>query len=131
MKPGKPFLFATATGGECIFGLPGNPLSALTALHEFVLPALRRMAGHTPEEARPSLWLPLSTTVAGRGERDRYLPSCIRWTRDGPRAEVLPVRDSGDVLAAAQAEGMVIIPARGPRMEVGGLVEFRSWSARS
>jgi len=50
MKPGKPFNFATADRGfggppTLIFGLPGNPVSALAGFELFVRPALATMSG--------------------------------------------------------------------------------------
>jgi molybdopterin molybdotransferase len=51
MKPGKPNVFAGAHshhGGEqssLIFGLPGNPVSALVSFHHFVRPALLILMG--------------------------------------------------------------------------------------
>jgi molybdopterin biosynthesis enzyme len=53
MKPGKPFLYALAEDGRAIFGLPGNPLSAMTGLFELVLPALRKLAGGPTPPAGP------------------------------------------------------------------------------
>jgi molybdenum cofactor synthesis domain-containing protein len=44
MKPGKPFNFATA-GDTLLFGLPGNPVSALVGFEVFIRTALRAMAG--------------------------------------------------------------------------------------
>ena len=44
MRPGKPITFGTL-GGRPIFGLPGNPVSAMVTFELFVRPALRRMAG--------------------------------------------------------------------------------------
>ena len=44
MRPGKPITFGT-WGGRPIFGLPGNPVSAMVTFELFVRPALRRMAG--------------------------------------------------------------------------------------
>ena len=41
-KPGKPFYFGTKED-KLIFGLPGNPGSALTCFYEYVLPALAQM----------------------------------------------------------------------------------------
>ena len=50
MKPGKPFYFGTK-GDKAVFGLPGNPVSALVTFALLVRPALRRMIGLTqPEE---------------------------------------------------------------------------------
>ncbi|KAI1815785.1 gephyrin [Poronia punctata] len=56
MKPGKPTTFATVpiknSSGDrvskVVFGLPGNPASALVTFHLFVLPALHQMAGIEP-----------------------------------------------------------------------------------
>lgn len=45
MKPGKPFNFATADR-TLIFGLPGNPVSALVGFEIFVKAALKVMAGN-------------------------------------------------------------------------------------
>lgn len=44
IKPGKPMSFGIAAG-KPVFGLPGNPVSVLCTFEEFVLPALRKMAG--------------------------------------------------------------------------------------
>lgn len=44
MKPGKPFHFATV-GDTLIFGLPGNPVSAIVGFEVFLRPAMRAMAG--------------------------------------------------------------------------------------
>ena len=52
IKPGKPTTFATIpapesdAGRKPMFVLPGNPASALVTFHIFVVPALRKLAGH-------------------------------------------------------------------------------------
>lgn len=51
IKPAKPFAFALFNTGHDappmpLFGLPGNPVSALVSYELFVRPALRQMAGH-------------------------------------------------------------------------------------
>lgn len=45
-KPGKPMAFSLA-GEKPVFGVPGNPVSALICFEEYVRPALRKMMGHT------------------------------------------------------------------------------------
>lgn len=45
MKPGKPLNFATTESGAIVFGLPGNPVSALVSFETFIRPALRQMMG--------------------------------------------------------------------------------------
>lgn len=44
MKPGKPNYFGTK-GRKPVFGLPGNPVSALLSFHLLVRPAIARMTG--------------------------------------------------------------------------------------
>jgi molybdopterin molybdotransferase len=45
IKPAKPFAFGVLKEGTPVFGLPGNPVSALVSYELFVRPALRSMAG--------------------------------------------------------------------------------------
>lgn len=67
MKPGKPTTFATvpfkpATSGsresKLIFGLPGNPASALVTLNLFVLPSLHKLIGLGAGESSTTLTKP-------------------------------------------------------------------------
>ena len=44
IKPGKPFIFGTLQGRP-LFGLPGNPTSALITFNLFVAPLLRTISG--------------------------------------------------------------------------------------
>jgi molybdopterin molybdotransferase len=46
IKPGKPLWFGRR-GRTLVFGLPGNPLSAIVGTSIFVVPALRRLRGET------------------------------------------------------------------------------------
>lgn len=49
MRPGKPVLFAQSGAGVPIFGLPGNPVSALVGTRFFVMAALRAFYELSPE----------------------------------------------------------------------------------
>ena len=44
-KPGKPVFYGIKNDVK-IFGLPGNPAAVLTCFYMYVLPAIRKMAGH-------------------------------------------------------------------------------------
>jgi molybdenum cofactor synthesis domain-containing protein len=47
IKPAKPFAFGVlADSTTPVFGLPGNPVSAMVSFELFVRPALRRLGGH-------------------------------------------------------------------------------------
>jgi molybdenum cofactor synthesis domain-containing protein len=54
IKPAKPLAFGVVKG-KPVFGLPGNPASAMVSFEMFVFPALRHMMGHQfPHRARVS-----------------------------------------------------------------------------
>jgi len=55
LRPGKPTWFGVAhksTGPVLVFGLPGNPVSAMVTFHLFARPALAHMLGARPHERR-------------------------------------------------------------------------------
>ena len=73
IKPGKPFLFGTA-GQCCIFGLPGNPVSAFVTFLKFVRPALLKMSGAAEEHwGLPAVPAQLATELTNEGDRPHYL----------------------------------------------------------
>ena len=45
MRPGRPLAFGKL-GSKFLFGLPGNPVSAMVSFEQFVRPAILKMAGH-------------------------------------------------------------------------------------
>jgi len=48
IRPAKPLAFGVLSdSGTPVFGLPGNPVSAMVSFELFVRPALRRLAGHS------------------------------------------------------------------------------------
>ncbi|MBT3381219.1 MAG: molybdopterin molybdotransferase MoeA [Lentisphaerae bacterium] len=131
MKPGRSILFASSVAGKQLWGLPGNPVSALHGCHEFVLPALRIMAGRPQLSVRPALILPLAEAVRARGGRQEYRLG--RLTERGECGQVAPVPScgSGDLVAAAHADGMFVIPVDLRAIEAGTLVQFHPWRAVS
>ncbi len=129
MKPGAPQLYATLPGGRHIFGLPGNPLSVLTGLHEFTLPALRRLSGVAPGRCRPSMRIRLAAPAYSRGKRTRYVLARLIWDGSAPEAVPLKSRGSADLAAAGAADGAVLVPPGVREIPAGEVVEFRPWRA--
>ena len=127
MKPAKPTLYATVGGNRHIFGLPGNPLSALTACHEFVLPALRRLAGYDPASCRPALHLPLAAPLRSKGGRVHCILARAVWAADGPKVQTVESKSSADLVSAGHADGVVIIPPKVKDLAAGAVVVFRPW----
>jgi molybdopterin molybdotransferase len=127
MKPGKPFLFATAPDSRLVFGLPGNPLSAATTLHEFVLPALRRMAGWPEADCRPLVRARLREAIANTPGSERYVLATLAWNTSGPEVTPVGSQSSADLAAGARADGAVIVAPDARGLDQGALVDFRPW----
>lgn len=105
-RPGRPMLAAIAdSGGRPVplFGLPGNPLSALVTARRIVLPSLAAIAGLQPPPPRETLV---------RADEDHPAPlwrlRLAKLEGDGT-ATLTPVRSSGDVAAAGRSDGFVEI----------------------
>jgi molybdopterin molybdotransferase len=127
MKPGKPTLYATLPGNRHIFGLPGNPLSAMTAFHEFALPALRRLSGVPREGCRPFLRVPAASDVVSKGGRVRFMLARLVWEEAGASAVPVESHSSSDLVAGGRADGVFAIPADERTLPAGSRVAFRPW----
>lgn len=129
MKPGKPTLYATTPDGRHVFGLPGNPLAALTAFHEFALPALRRLAGCPVEWCRPAWRLPLAAATESKGGRVRCELARLVNRESGLAVTAVPSQSSADLVSAGQADGVMLLPPDQTLFAAGQLVAFRPWRA--
>jgi molybdopterin molybdotransferase len=106
IKPGKPFVHAHVSG-KSLFGLPGNPVSALVTFWMLVRPALLRMAGANDVSARISLGVS-AEEIRNPGDRRHF----VRVTIDGEGN----VRASGPqashrLASLAAANGLVDVAA--------------------
>jgi len=126
MKPGKPFLYATLDDNKHIFGLPGNPLSALTGFHELVLPALRKMSGFLKEDCCRKLFLPVDRTVKSKNFRTEF--HLAKLVNSGEETLLMPIKShgSGDLISSAEADGVFAVPAN-TEIKKGEKVEFTFW----
>ena len=111
-RPGKPMWFGVGSAGQTVFGLPGNPVSALVCLVRYVVPALQAMMrGRAPlAEA-----LPLGSGFTVKPALTMFLPVQIeRSPTLGLVAMPRPTRGSGDFLSLLGTDGFVELPP-GPR----------------
>lgn len=127
MKPGKPQLFASDVEGRLYFGLPGNPLSAMVGFYDFVLPALNYLAGCPADLCRIARSVRTAVALRGKGDRRIYVPVRLQWSGDGPTAVPAEAVGSADLVAAAHADGVLLIPEGSDGVEAGASLPFRSW----
>ncbi len=121
LKPGKPVYFGTR-GETMVFGLPGNPVSALVCFELFVRPALRRLAGHA--DARPSIVrAALAEDYAYRTDRPTYHPAWLDTSDLGWRVRAVPWHGSPDLRGLTGSNAFVILPPGDHRHQAGLVFE--------
>ena len=124
-RPGKPMWFGVSAAGQPVFGLPGNPVSALVCLVRYVVPGLLAAigAGAAPPES-----IPLGATFRVRPALSFFLPVKLEHSPlHGPMAMPRPTRGSGDFISLLGTDGFVELPP-GPRdYPVGTVSPFHRW----
>jgi molybdopterin molybdotransferase len=121
VKPGKPLAFG-AIAGKPLFGLPGNPVSAMLTFELFVRPALRKMAGFA-SVFRPLASATLATDAPHYPGRREYQRARITW-EDG-RLTAYPLRGQGShqLFGLVQSNGFVVIPEESEGVKAGETVQ--------
>lgn len=122
VRPGKPVAFGTR-GSTLVFGLPGNPVSALVAVELFVRPAVLALQGAAspgPHYERARLASPLRQN-SGRDELAR-----ARLTRDGGETLLEPVigQESHMIVRAAGADALVHVPRGDGELPAGAEARY-------
>lgn len=123
IRPGKPIAFGL-WNRTAVFGLPGNPASALVTFELFVRPALRALAG-LAGDGRGRTWIRLSQAQEKPIDLTVYLR--VRMgerpgTPGFPWAEPLPTQRSGDLRSLAGADALAVLPAGVARFRRGAKV---------
>lgn len=108
MRPGKPITFGSLAGRP-VFGLPGNPVSAMVTFELFVRPALRRMAGHRTIH-RLRMRARALAPIANPGFRRGYLR--VTLERDAGRWGARLTGDQGSAILTSmvRADGLAVVP---------------------
>ena len=117
IRPGKPAVFAICQG-KPVFGLPGNPVSAMVTFQLFVTPAIDLLSG---ADAHP---LPLVEARLGEPLNERpglthFLPARIEWHGAEPQVSALKWQGSGDIAALAGANCFLVVPAEREKIASG------------
>ena len=120
MRPGKPITFGTRDGRP-VFGLPGNPVSAMVTFELFVRPALRRMAGADVID-RPRLRARALDPIANPGSRRGYLRVTLTPDAQGYGARLTGDQGSAILRSMVLADGLAVV-APDSTMAVGEAVD--------
>ncbi len=121
LRPGKPTWFGTRNG-TLVFGLPGNPVSAMVTFQLFVRPALAALQGAAAEADRVSAVLDESVPL--HPLREQAVRVRLSARGDGWHATTTGEQGSHMLTSMLGADGLALVApgegeaARGTRVEV-------------
>jgi molybdopterin molybdotransferase len=109
-KPGKPMAFWTL-GEKRIIGLPGNPVSCMVCVEQYVRPLVRAMMGHVLLH-RPLRACALDSGYDKSGDTGRlhFVRVHVTDDRGELHASVAGAQGSGILTSMARANGIALIP---------------------
>jgi molybdopterin molybdotransferase len=122
IKPGKPVSFGVRAR-TLVFGLPGNPVSALVGCELFVKPALRALQGLAEPLARfePGR---LASSLKRNEERDEFVRARSRADGDVVVIEPIAGQESHMIVRSGAADALVHIPRGNGELAVGTTVHW-------
>ena len=124
-RPGKPMLFGIAPGGQAVYALPGNPVSALVCLVRYVVPGLLAAIGARGARVDP---VPLGASVRAHPALWSFLPAQIESSPTlGMVALPRPTRGSGDFISLLGTDGFVELPPGPVDVPAGYMAPFYRW----
>lgn len=120
LQPGKPTWFGRR-GNTLVFGLPGNPVSAVVTFALFVRPALAALQGRSPERLLESEAV-LAAAVPRNHDREQAVR--VRLERQNGRLFATPNGPQGShiVTSLLGADALALIPAGEGEVEAGATV---------
>jgi molybdopterin molybdotransferase len=123
IKPGKPTIVAVCDG-KPVFGLPGNPVSAMVVGDLFITPTLWKMQGCERPPRRQTIRARLTHNLASVPGRVDYVQVRL-IDRDGELWAEPVFGKSNLIYTLVKADGMMIIPIDANGIAAGELVDVR------
>ncbi len=122
VKPGKPLSFGVRER-TLVFGLPGNPVSALVGALLFVSPSLLALQGAA--DPGPRFQAARSARALGRNEhRDEFVRARRSWDDDGVVVDPVVGQESHMIVRAASADALVQVPRGKGEITAGSAVRY-------
>ncbi len=122
IKPGKPFLFGKI-GRCCVFGLPGNPVSAFVTFLKLVRPALLKMMGANERELEPrSAVAQVKEDLENLGDRAHY----FRGRYENGTFSIMGRQESHALYGLSRCNSLLRVEANG-RVAAASMMQIELW----
>ncbi len=121
VKPGRPVTFARL-GEKAIFSLPGNPVSVAVTFLLFVDPFIKKCMGCN-HVLPTTYYARLAVPFRKKGHRPFYVAGICTKSHAGIEVRPVPMRGSGDLVAFARANCLIIAPEGDVAWNAGQEVE--------
>lgn len=128
LQPGKPTWFGTLPDGTLVFGLPGNPVSAVVTFSLFVAPALAALQGAPPPHP-PRADAQLGTEIRRNPRREQAVR--VRLEDSGTGVLAFPNGPQGSHILSSLlgADALAMIPAGEGHLPAGATVSLAALAA--
>jgi len=123
-RPGKPLWFGVAPGGQPVFGLPGNPVSAIVCFRRYVLHHIEQAMGLNTRSDNAALADPVSF----KPNMTYFMPVSITADDAGRQvAHPLRTNTSGDFGSLGQSDAIIELPRDVSEFPVGYVAPLYRW----
>jgi molybdopterin molybdotransferase len=135
IQPGKPLVFGEMPASsstnlnqnqgrtQCLFGLPGNPISSAVTFLLFASPVLAALGGRADRGPRFAL-ARLAAEVEGKPGLTRFLPAWCTFAGELPEVARVEWQGSGDLSAMARSNCFLVLPEAAERIPAGATVRI-------
>jgi molybdopterin molybdotransferase len=120
MRPGKPLAFG-AIEGIPLFGLPGNPVSAMVSFEQFVRPSLLKMQGHI-KIFRQTVKAVCAKEIQKKEGFKHFMRAVVKKEKDKYIASTTGDQGSGILKSMVTANGLIVMGENETRIKKGSLV---------
>jgi molybdopterin molybdotransferase len=122
LRPGAPTYFGMAPSGGLVFGLPGNPVSAMVTFLLFARPAIRAMLGTA--DKRPRATAILASEHPALPARTQLVRCRLELGDDGWHAHPTGAQGSHVLTSMLGADALAILPPADHPYPAGSPVEI-------
>jgi len=127
-KPGKPLTFGTGPDGKPVFGLPGNPVSVMVSIEEYLLPLLRKKSGFKGYHKR-MYHGEITSDYNKKAGRLHFLRVLAYREGDSWKLHLPDSSGSGDLMSTVNINALAIVDADRLSIQSGEILPFHFLSS--